>query len=100
MERYKDIQVQKDASGKRYYKQVRYPEIKFDDSDIYVLTAQGDRLDKLAASYYGDQTLYWVIAQANPNVQAGTLFLPVGTQLRIPGNVSIILQDYTLINSL
>ena len=51
------------------------------DSDIYVITQMGDRLDNLAFQFYGDQSLWWYIAKAN-NLKFMTI--PVGTSLRIP----------------
>lgn len=45
------------------------------------LTSEGDRIDRLARRFYGDENLWWVIADAN-----GTLPdpIPAGTVLRIP----------------
>ena len=66
-----------------------------------VLTDFGDRLDLLANQFYSDVTLYWIIAAANPNkVNFGSLFLNEGTQLRIPVNISSIIDSYIEINSL
>jgi phage tail protein X len=45
--------------------------------------AQGERVDNLAYQYYGDPTVWWRIADANP----GILFwdnLTAGTVIRIP----------------
>lgn len=49
----------------------------------YVRTDAADRLDAMAAYLYGDETLWWVIADANPEILDWT-DLPVGTVLRIP----------------
>lgn len=49
---------------------------------LYTVT-EGERLDLLAAEFYGDSELWWLIARANPEV-----FYPenieYGTILRIP----------------
>ena len=87
--------------GDRYYRTTYYPEIPPLESDIYVETEFSDRLDLLANQFYSDVTLYWIIAAANPNkVNFGSLFLNEGTQLRIPVNISSIIDSYIEINSL
>ena len=59
-----------------------YSSIPESDSDIFVITQLGDRLDNLAFQFYGDQSLWWYLARAN-NLSSVTI--PVGTSLRIPG---------------
>jgi phage tail protein X len=44
---------------------------------------EGDRIDLLAAQYYGDVTLWWRICDANPEV-IDWMWLSPGTMLRIP----------------
>ena len=61
---------------------VVYSNIPESDSDIYVITQHGDRLDTLAHQFYGDPSLWWYIAKAN-NLKYMTI--PTGTSLRIPG---------------
>lgn len=51
---------------------------------LHVEFRMGDRFDSLAYHYYGDSTLYWLIADANPEI-----FFPGGlvaprTIIRIP----------------
>ena len=58
-----------------------YSAIPETDSDIYVITQHGDRLDNLAFQFYGDQSLWWYIAKAN---NLAFITLPTGTSLRIP----------------
>jgi hypothetical protein len=55
------------------------------DSDIYVATELGDRLDTLAYYFYKDSTLWWIIASAN-NIHTAVFGLREGTILRIPIN--------------
>lgn len=84
-----------------YYKTVFYPEIELDETDIYVVTDFGDRLDILANQFYNDSTLYWIISIANPDkVHLGSLFIPEGTQLRIPLKVDSILDSFYNLNNL
>lgn len=42
-----------------------------------------DRIDLLAATYYGNETSWWMIARANPTIQIWTS-VPIGTVIRIP----------------
>ena len=77
----------------KYYKGKIYPDIPFSDTDVYVITTVGDRLDTLAYSYYNDATLWWVISVANNHITKGSLFPIPGTQLRIPSNLSKILNE-------
>lgn len=43
-----------------------------------------DRLDTLANQYLGDSSLWWQIADINPDVNIDWSVLPVGSQIRIP----------------
>ena len=85
--------------GTQYYNSVEYPIIPQSADDIWVETEWGDRLDNLANRFYGDVTLYWIISIANPNkINMGSLTIPVGTQIRIPTNVSSIVDEYNELN--
>lgn len=100
MNRYQYIQIEKDLTTKvRYYRDNKYPVIPLSDGDIYVITATGDRYDLLANQYYGDQTLWWIISMANSLLPQNSIFIPVGTQLRIPQNINGILTSYNNLNS-
>jgi hypothetical protein len=107
MKRYATIKTLRNTNenvgtlGTVYYRNAKYPEIPLSENDIYVLTDFGDRLDLLANQFYNDVTLYWIIAAANPNeVSFGSLFVDEDTQLRIPVNISSIIDSYIEINSL
>jgi|TARA_R110000803_G_scaffold34927_3_gene75911 hypothetical protein len=87
--------------GDRYYRTTYYPEIPPLESDIYVETEFSDRLDLLANQFYGDVTLYWIIAAANPNTTGfGSLNTTPGLQLRIPVDISGIIDSYNKLNAL
>ena len=92
IDRYNETQITTDNSGKRYYKSTIFPTIPLADDDIYIYSRDGDRLDLLANSYYGDSTLWWIIAQAN-QIGKGSLFIIPGTRLRIPVSPQIVLSD-------
>lgn len=98
MQRYANISTVRRWDGKNVLKTTYYPDIPFKDSDIYVVTNDGDYLDILAYKYYKDPTLFWIIALAN-NIGKGRMSVPSGIQLRIPTNIANILSEFDRINS-
>jgi len=87
----------KKDTKKMYLSSVIYPKIKASNDDMYIISDAGDRLDILALKYYGDQNLWWIIATAN-NLNEASYSITPGIQLRIPANVSRILNDLEKIN--
>ena len=81
MKRYKTIPKEKSPEGKQMYQTVRYPEIPRSFEDTYVYTTIGDRFDTLAQQYYGDSSLWWVIANANGKLTQDSLTPPLGLKL-------------------
>ena len=65
MNRYSNTRKKRDKDGKVVYKTTYYPEISVEDSDVFIRTVFGARLDNLAYQYYGDVSLWWIIAKAN-----------------------------------
>ena len=99
MERYNNIDILKtEYTDRPYYKGKFYPNVPLSESDVYVITTVGDRLDSLAYSYYNDATLWWIIAMANNNATKGALYPEPGTQLRIPTNINNVLNQYKQFN--
>jgi hypothetical protein len=100
MNRYQNTKIlnQPDTNIK-YYRDVKYPMIPLSINDIYVITIEGDRYDKLALQYYNDSTLWWIISIGNDNLPQNTLNVPIGLQIRIPRNVSNIMVAYNQLNS-
>jgi len=88
--------IDKDTKNRKHQTTI-YPKIEPNDEDIYVITNIGDRLDLLAFTYYGDVTMWWIIAQAN-DIGKGTLNIKPGTNLRIPQNVENIYSEMESIN--
>jgi len=80
------------------YKTVKYPIIPRSNGDLYVITQEGDRYDRLALRYYDDTNLWWVISSANAEYSQNSLYPPLGIQLRIPGNLDAILRAYNNLN--
>ena len=96
MKRYNNTIVKRDKSGIRVFGTTYYPTIEISDSDQFIYPKDGDRLDSLAYKYYGDTTLWWIISKANGI--KGKVALSTDELIRIPGNISKILQDFNKIN--
>ena len=83
MSRYSTNQIISDSNGKRRFNTIILPNPSGDSNDIFIQTTTPDRLDKLALIFYDDETMWWVIAQAN-GLGKGTYIVPTDTRLRIP----------------
>ena len=88
MGRYTPISNRSTPTGKGY------------KSTVNAYTDEGDRFDLLAQSYYSDPTLWWIISLANPQFNQGSMYPPLGVQIRIPTNISAIITQYEAINSI
>jgi hypothetical protein len=97
MKRYDNNKIKIDKDGKRVYTTTYYPPIPLTNSDQFIQTKVGTRLDNLAQVYYGDSTLWWVIAKANGI--RGFTSLKSNTRLRIPSNISEILEKFKQLNN-
>ena len=100
MGRYTTISNASTLTGKSFKTTVKYPDIPLNFGDIYAYTDEGDRFDILAQAYYSDPTLWWVISIANPQFNQGSLFPPLGVQIRIPGNIGAIITEYQQLNEI
>ena len=87
MSRYKDTgKSNSNITGKRRksfrkYNTSYYQSVPKRNTDVYVITQDGDRLDTLAFQFYGDSQLWWFIARTN---HLNTMNVESGTSLRIP----------------
>ncbi len=97
MNRYATTRQKLDKSGIRVYSTTYYPEIRISDGDSFIYPIEGERLDNLANKYYGDTTLWWVIAKANG--LKGKPALSSDKIIRIPGNIARIVQKFKSLNS-
>ena len=100
MGRYTPISNRSTPTGKGYKSTVTFPKIPSSFNDLYAYTDEGDRFDLLAQSYYSDPTLWWIISLANPQFNQGSMYPPLGVQIRIPTNISAIITQYEAINSI
>ena len=97
MKRYSTTKLKRDKSGIISYQTTRYPSIPIQDSDRFIVTRVGDRIDSLAYKFYGDSTLWWIIAKAN-GIKGKTALEP-GIPLRIPGNITQIIENFINLNT-
>jgi hypothetical protein len=92
--RYENNAVKRATNGRIVYRSNIYPNIPLRDSDIYVATETGDRLDTLAYTYYNNSSLWWIIASAN-NIHNAVFGFEDGTVLRIPTNYIEIANNFS-----
>jgi len=59
------------------------------DNDIYIITDETTRLDKLALQYYKNSSYWWVIARAN-GIGFG-YSVDIGKQIRIPARIESVI---------
>ena len=86
-------------TGNRIYTSVLYPAIQARNSDIVVIVKDGsNRLDSIAWKYYKSPTLWWVISQAN-NLTGDTMYVKVGSKIRIPTHIEDIIRDMDELNN-
>jgi hypothetical protein len=90
--RYRNVETKKTVDGRTVYKSSFISNIPLSDDDIYVATETGDRLDTLAFQFYGDSSLWWIIASAN-NIHNAVFGFKDGTVLRIPSNYIDVLNQ-------
>lgn len=98
MRRYQNNKILPTDKNKRYYSTTKYPTIPLSLNDIYVYTTQGDRFDILAQQYYQDPSLWWVISSANRGLSQNSYYIPEGTQIRIPRNITEIISSFNALN--
>lgn len=97
--RYQNIEIKKNSQrGSQFYSNNIYPDIPLSNNDNYVIAVLGDRLDLLALDFYGDTSFWWVIASANA-LSGDSLYIEPGMQLRIPADLSSVINDYKLVNT-
>lgn len=98
--RYSDISKKLAERGTEYLVPVLYPEVEVTEDDIYVISTEGDRYDKLSLEFYGQVDYWWVILAANPRTTTGdSLGIQPGLQIRIPAEPADYLVQFRNLNS-
>lgn len=90
MTRYNNTLIRRDKNGERYLSTQNRSTIPKLDTDILIIGKMGQTLTGLANQYYGDVNLWWVIARANPECFEGGINVKIGTEYRIPTDLSVI----------
>ena len=99
MNRYENTIVKRRENGDRVYSYTLYPKIPIKNSDVFITPTYGDRLDVLANEYYGDTSLWWIIAQANGIKGFTSLYSKnFKGELRIPTQSQDILSKFDSMN--
>lgn len=83
MNRYATSRIIKSPSNKSRLETTIVPVMPIGDTDTYIQTTSPERLDKLANTFYGSATLWWLIASVN-GLGKGTLVVPANSVIRIP----------------
>ncbi len=96
IDRYGNSVVVRTSTGKRNYSTSIFQSIPSTADDVYITTRDGDRLDLLAHRFYGDSSLWWIIAVSN-NL-SDSFFVTPGTRLRIPADVQFAFSYTQTIN--
>jgi len=84
MDRYQATKLSK--LGKVHYQTALMPKIPVQETDYYIISRDGDRLDLLANEFYNDISYWWIIAEAN-QIGKGTTVIEPGLQIRIPNPI-------------
>jgi|TARA_B100001564_G_C20219090_1_gene480841 hypothetical protein len=99
MNRYSSTRIKRKENGDRVYSYTLYPKIPIKNSDVFVTPTYGTRLDVLANEYYGDTSLWWIIAQANGIKGFTALYTEnYEGQLRIPTQTQDIINEFDSMN--
>ena len=83
-----------------YYRSKIYPTIPVLDTDIYMVTSIGARLDLYANNFYKDPNKWWLIAMTNPELDQSSIYVPAGFQLRISIDPQYVLDIFNRANSI
>ena len=97
--RYQTIDTIKTDTGKTIYNQTYYPSVGDKEDDIYIITSYTDRLDLIAYDFWGDASLWWLVAMVN-NLECDSFFPPIGIQLKIPKDVIPLINAFNKENEI
>ena len=78
----KKTQLREKTSNR--YKTTIYQKVPESNTDLFIITQEGDRLDLLAHQIYGNSNLWWYIAQTN---HLNSMNIEPGTSLRISTSI-------------
>jgi hypothetical protein len=96
MSRYENTPITR-KDNQRIFSTTFYPKIPIQDSDKFINVIHGTRVDNLAFQFYGDISLWWIIARAN-DLNGVEMRLDTTKTYRIPIDINSILEDFTKLN--
>lgn len=74
------------SEDRLHYNVTRYPSININQSQFFTIMTKGtDRLDLLAAKYFNNSKLWWLIALIN-DLPGDSIVVQSGRELYIPRN--------------
>jgi hypothetical protein len=97
MSRTRFTTTKKRQDGKQQYNSLNLPSFLESSSDVVINVNNATRLDSLAQQFFGDATLWWVIALYN-NLGDASLFVKDRTFLRIPSNIETVFNEIRNLN--
>src|SRR5574344_189248 len=97
--RYDETIKRLSSEGIVYLQNPIYPEYPENEDDLYVVTVDGDRFDKLSLQFYGRADYWWIIAAVNSTEHADSIVVKPGVQLRIPADPEAYILLYNPTNS-
>src|SRR5574344_85401 len=100
MGRYSKLEnIQDSTTGRIYVQSPIYPFYEENDTDIYIVTVEGDRFDKLSLQFYDTIDYWWGIAAVNDISHTDSLAIAPGTQLRIILDPEAYILAYNKVNN-
>lgn len=98
MSRSRFTKTKKRLDGVQQYTSLNLPSFSETSDDIVINVSRGTRLDMLAQQFFGDATLWWVIAMYN-NIGDASLYLRDDiSYLRIPNDIQQVFNEIKSLN--
>lgn len=97
MSRTKFYRTKKREDGKQQYRSLTFPSFEESSDDIVIQIGDYDRLDVIAEEFFGDPSLWWVIAVYN-NIGNPSLYVDSQQYLRIPNDIQRVFSKIKELN--
>ena len=95
--RYSFTDTKKSEKGKSASETTLLQKFKSRPTDIFLVIVERTRLDHLAFKFYDNPNYWWILALANGI--KGTMYVQLGTRIRIPESVNEVINDHRKINN-
>ena len=97
MSRTRFTDTKKREDGKLQYESLVLPNFEESSDDIVISISEAKRLDAIAEQFFGDPTLWWVIAVYN-NLGEASLSVKDVKYLRIPNDIQTVYDKIKELN--